>query len=363
MSSTTLLSNPVLTTTVVHRLLYTAATTRAASTVSASLLAHKPLKKKTVVKSKQEFSTGNGPFFTAALQTPPRGKELVNAEHFFEPAWPHPIYTEKQMKDIVIAHRQTKCWHDYVALSAVRLLRWGFDVATGYRHDKEIAAGTKEPSKQAFAMTTHKWLTRFIFLESIAGVPGMVAGSIRHLHSLRKLRRDHGWIETLLEEAYNERLHLLSFLALRRPSWFMRISILGAQGVFYNAFFFAYLISPKICHRFVGYLEEEAVITYSRAIADIDNGKLPEWETLQAPEIAVQYWKMKEGATMRDLLMYVRADEAKHREVNHTLANMEQDEDPNPFKAKYEEGKPHPSKGHEWSKPTGWERHEVMKRL
>ena len=49
-------------------------------------------------------------------------------------------------------------------------------------------------------------LVRFIFLESIAGVPGMVAGMLRHLHSLRRLKRDNGWIETLLEESYNERM-------------------------------------------------------------------------------------------------------------------------------------------------------------
>jgi len=37
--------------------------------------------------------------------------------------------------------------------------------------------------------------------------------------------------------------------------------VMGAQGVFYNAFFFMYLISPKMAHRFVGALEEEAVRT------------------------------------------------------------------------------------------------------
>lgn len=31
-----------------------------------------------------------------------------------------------------------------------------------------------------------------------------------------------------------------------------------------------YLISPKHCHAFVGYLEEEAVKTYTHCLADID---------------------------------------------------------------------------------------------
>lgn len=157
-------------------------------------------------------------------------------------------------------------------------------------------------------------------------------------------------------------MHLLTFMKMAEPGWFMKLMILGAQGVFYNGFFISYLISSRTCHRFVGYLEEEAVITYSRVIEDLDAGRLPKWQTLAAPDIAVNYWNMPEGhRTMRDLLLYIRADEAKHREVNHTLGNLEQKIDPNPFVSEYEEDtKPHPSKGIENIKPTGWERKEVL---
>lgn len=64
-------------------------------------------------------------------------------------------------------------------------------------------------------MSTNKWLSRAIFLEAVAGVPGMVGGTIRHLKSLRTLRPDHGWIHNLLEEAENERTHLFIFLELK----------------------------------------------------------------------------------------------------------------------------------------------------
>jgi ubiquinol oxidase len=168
-------------------------------------------------------------------------------------------------------------------------------------------------------------------------------------------------IETLLEEAYNERMHLLTFLRMAEPGWFMRLSLLAAQGVWFNALFLAYLISPRTCHRFVGYIEEEAVMTYTRCIADIDAGKLPLFQTLPAPEIAVNYWNMPEGKrTVRDLIMYIRADEAKHREVNHTLGNLDQQKDPNPFVSEYKDERPHPSKGIDTLKPTGWEREEVL---
>lgn len=105
-------------------------------------------------------------------------------------------------------------------------------------------------------------------------------------------------------------------MKLAEPGLFMRTMILGAQGVFYNGFFVSYLIAPKICHRFVGYLEEEAVYTYTRMINELEAGKLPKWENMQAPDIAVTYWNMPEGKrSMKDMLLYIRADEAKHREV------------------------------------------------
>lgn len=156
-------------------------------------------------------------------------------------------------------------------------------------------------------------------------------------------------------------MHLLTFLKLYTPGIFMRTMILGAQGVFFNGFFICYLTSPKTCHRFVGYLEEEAVITYTRALADIDSGKLPLWQKLEAPAIAVQYWNMPEGKrTMKDLLLYVRADEAKHREVNHTLGNLEQGSDPNPFVSQFSDpGKPHPGKGLE-SIRVEWSRNDAL---
>ena len=37
-------------------------------------------------------------------------------------------------------------------------------------------------------------------------------------------------------------------------------------GVFVGFFSVMYLLSPKFCHRFVGYLEEEAVVTYSKLL-------------------------------------------------------------------------------------------------
>lgn len=256
----------------------------------------------------------------------------------------------------------------------VRFLRFVTDTATRYKHDVAVPSTASDPKAvqhtKPYSMSEQKWLIRFIFLESVAGVPGMIAGMLRHLHSLRRLQRDNGWIETLLEEAYNERMHLLTFLKMSEPGWFMRVMILGAQGVFFNSMFLSYLISPRTCHRFVGYLEEEAVLTYTLAVQDVENGHLPKWSdpNFKIPDLAVEYWQMPEGKrTMKDLLLYIRADEAKHREVNHTLGNLKQQTDPNPFVSEYKgnngnAGKLRPGKGIENTglRPVGWERDEVI---
>jgi len=211
--------------------------------------------------------------------------------------------------------------------------RWGFDFVSGYVH-KTIPPGSnmslEELRKGKYVLDEKQWLTRILFLESIAGVPGMVAATLRHLKSLRLMRRDSGWIHTLLEEAENERMHLMTFLTLRNPGISLRALVLATQGVFYNVFFLSYVLSPRTCHRFVGYLEEEAVLTYTRAIEELEQGRLPKWEKMAAPSIAKDYWRLSENATIKDVLYAVRSDETTHRFVNHSLGNLHP-QDVNPF--------------------------------
>lgn len=268
------------------------------------------------------------------------------------------------MNAVEVGHRKPDNMADRMALLASKLLRAGLDFVSGYRHEKAVALAEKDPAaaNRKYGMTERKYMIRNVFLESVAGVPGMVAGMNRHLMSMRLMRRDNGWMETLLEESYNERMHLLIFLKMAEPGWFMRLAVLGTQGVFFNAFFLAYLVAPRVCHRFVGYLEEEACHTYTREIQDLEAGRLPLWSKTTAPDIAIDYYKMPEGKrTMRDLLYYIRADEAKHREVNHTLANLDQKTDPNPFVSQYkDDSKPHPGKGIEHLKTSGWERKDCF---
>ena len=159
---------------------------------------------------------------------------------------------------------------------------------------------------------------RAIVLETVAAVPGMVGATITHLKCLRRMCDDRGWIRTLMEEAENERMHLMTFIHVAQPTLFERAVILGVQWVFYVAFFALYLISPKTAHRVVGYFEEEAVISYTHYLAELDEGRSPD---VPAPAIARHYWHLPDNATLRDVVLVVRADEAHHRDVNHGFAS------------------------------------------
>jgi ubiquinol oxidase len=159
---------------------------------------------------------------------------------------------------------------------------------------------------------------RAVVLETVAAVPGMVGGLLNHLKSLRRLQDDRGWIKTLLDEAENERMHLMTFVQVARPTRFERLLIILAQGAFYNAFFVLYLFWPRVAHRVVGYLEEEAVVSYTEYLAEIDAGKI---ENIAAPQIAVEYWRLDPAARLRDVVIAVRLDEAGHRDVNHRFAD------------------------------------------
>jgi ubiquinol oxidase len=159
---------------------------------------------------------------------------------------------------------------------------------------------------------------RAVVLETVAAVPGMVGATLNHLKCLRRMEDDRGWIRTLMDEAENERMHLMTFIEVCKPTLFERLMVLAAQWLFYMFFFGLYICAPKTAHRLVGYFEEEAVISYTHYLAEIDEGRSP---NVPAPALALRYWNLPADATLRDVVLVVRQDEAHHRDVNHGFAN------------------------------------------
>jgi ubiquinol oxidase len=163
-----------------------------------------------------------------------------------------------------------------------------------------------------------KYVHHAVVLETVAAVPGMVGGMLRHFRSLRRMERDHGWIGALLEEAENERMHLLVWMAVSCPSFLERMLVVIAQIVYTTVYTMLYVASPRFAHRLVGYLEEEATSAYTMFLKSIDDGHI---KNTPAPEIARNYWNLAPDATLRDVVLVVRADECMHRDYNHMLAD------------------------------------------
>ena len=197
--------------------------------------------------------------------------------------------------DFPATHYTAHGMSDRFALGVTKLLRWGADTFFAKRYGN-----------------------RAIVLETVAAVPGMVGATLTHLRALRLMQDDRGWIRTLMDEAENERMHLKTFIEIAKPSWFERMVILTVQWFFYVGFFFLYLISGRTAHRLVGYFEEEAVLSYTLYLAEIDSGRHP---NPPAPAVALRYWNLPEGTTLRDVILIIRADEAHHRDTNHYMAN------------------------------------------
>src|SRR3569832_34058 len=145
--------------------------------------------------------------------------------------------TQIPLVDSAVHHRP-RDFRDHIALGFTKALRFCADTFFAKRYGHRAGV-----------------------LETVAAVPGMVGATITHLRCLRRMCDDRGWIRTLMEEAENERMHLMTFIEVAQPTIFERFVVMAVQWVFYLGFFGLYLVSPRTAHRLVGYFEEEAVIS------------------------------------------------------------------------------------------------------
>ncbi len=160
---------------------------------------------------------------------------------------------------------------------------------------------------------------RAVVLETVAGVPGMVAGVWMHFKSLRVMKAGYGeQIREMLAEAENERMHLMFFIEIAKPNFFERLIVLCAQIVFGLFYLFMYVFFTRTAHRMIGYFEDEAVKSYTEYLELVETGKV---ENIPAPKLAITYYKLGSDSKLSDLIRCVRADEEHHSETNHNYAD------------------------------------------
>lgn len=199
------------------------------------------------------------------------------------------------MSNFELAHQAPSKASEYIAYKITQILKFTLNIFYGKKYAK-----------------------RAVILETIAAVPGMVAGMLNHLKALRRMRDDEGWVRELLDEAENERMHLMIFLDIAKPTWIERTLVLLGQGIFLGVYTLLYLLSSKTAHRVVGYFEEEACISYTEFLDKIASGEV---ENIAAPDIAKKYYQLADDARLMDVIYRIREDEAEHRDRNHEFAN------------------------------------------
>ena len=161
---------------------------------------------------------------------------------------------------------------------------------------------------------------RAVVLETVAGVPGMVAGVWMHFKSLRKMKVGYGeQIREMLAEAENERMHLMFFIEIAKPNYFERFIVLFSQMVFGLFYLFMYVFFTRTAHRMIGYFEDEAVKSYTEYLEMVESGKV---ENIPAPKLAISYYGIGSDSKLSDLIRCVRADEEHHSETNHNYADI-----------------------------------------
>ncbi|QUM79853.1 alternative oxidase [Moritella sp. 5] len=205
------------------------------------------------------------------------------------------------MSDFEIKHKTASKFYEHIAYKITQVLKFLLNIFYGKKYAK-----------------------RAVILETIAAVPGMVAGMFNHLKALRRMKDDEGWIQELLNEAENERMHLMIFIDIAKPSWIERALVLIGQAVFIVVYSLIYVLSSKVAHRVVGYFEEEACKSYTEYLNKIDAGEV---ENVAAPQIGINYYQLPSDAMLRDVIVKIRNDEAKHRDRNHLFADSYENND------------------------------------
>merc|ERR1712087_128842 len=241
------------------------------------------------------------------------------------------IWTESEIQERMLTANMKHVpqnLSESVLQKAVRAAYHMFNFVTGYNHT--------DPPTSAIGY-------RLIILESVAGVPGMLGGMFRHFRSLRQLERDHGFIFTLLEEAENERMHLIVCMSFFEAGPVTRLVVSAGQLALTPFLTMLYVIKPQLLHRFVGYLEETAVHTYTNIVnmTKTPGTKLhTAWKDTPAPKVAINYWQLPSDAMWVDCLKRMLADESHHRDVNHAMASMSMEQmfgQDNPFVREHQE--------------------------
>ncbi|CAL5228153.1 g11233 [Coccomyxa viridis] len=194
------------------------------------------------------------------------------------------------------------------------------------------------------------WLRRLVLLESIAPVLGSTAAMAAYAKALWSLQQDARYLQAFQQESDNARAHLVALLSVS-PSAAQKLLVLLNQVLLAPPYALAFALAPRVCHAFVSTLSGLTGEALSDALVDLDAGKAPAWDVQSLPAPVLAYWGLPEGASMRSVLLVMRADvnarmiinqgaDFKTLSLNGELSSLEEyfnEEDPLDYTPEYKD--------------------------
>jgi hypothetical protein len=166
------------------------------------------------------------------------------------------------------------------------------------------------------------WLAKMYLTECFLGNSGLYGAMVAHSKSVFSQPAELGNVSRQLSEADNQRAAFRTVLQLRNPNLVVKVLTVMSQLV--DAVFVVpcQAVAPRFSARVMGYMYEDALSLYTRVLRELEDGDLKSLQNKPAPIIAVQYWRMKSGATVNDAILAMRADKNHQMIINHTIASL-----------------------------------------
>ncbi|KAK1932319.1 Alternative oxidase [Phytophthora citrophthora] len=211
-------------------------------------------------------------------------------------AVPH-LSSLEAIEDTPVNNLKPKKMHENVVSLRAKTPRSSFSLLFDYRG-------------LSSSLTPGDWLNRCLYIETVARASEMVVGIAHRLRSQHSLNPGDIW------PVENERIHMQIFLSMKQGGLGFQAAMLAAQSVFFPVFFLTYMVSPNTCHRFVDFVEQEAVKTYTYLLEDMEHGHLDEWCAITAPLIGRSYYDLPDDAKVYDMIKCIRAEKLSRKHAS-----------------------------------------------
>ncbi|GAB4817173.1 hypothetical protein N2152v2_004219 [Parachlorella kessleri] len=204
----------------------------------------------------------------------------------------------------------------YAWLLVVRVFVWAVCTPKAWSGAGGKGGARRGPSEASLAR-------RLMLFSSDAQATAMSGMIMNHFRVYLTGRSDNGWIHALAMEVECGRAQWLIWQEAIQSSFLSRFLDLLVLGNLLSQCLIVYLLGPSVVHAYQVYRAEDVIWWQTYILKLLDTpGALPAWEGSRAPKAATAYYSLEEGASLRDALLRMRADEVSIRHINLQLMKL-----------------------------------------